>query len=135
VIASEDVGLAYPMAAVLADACVNSAMRLGMPEASIPLSNLTVALATAPKSNSAHEAYERAAEDFRNGKGQDIPSHLREVTKFKRYKYPHSYPDHYVEQQYLPNDLKDVRYYEFGANKNEQAARLYWETIKDKNKK
>ena len=135
VIASEDIGLAYPMAAVLADAAVNSALRLGMPEASIPLSNLTVTLATAPKSNSANEAYKAAAADFRNGKGQDIPPHLREVTKFKGYKYPHSYPDHYVEQQYLPDDLVGVKYYEFGENKTEQAAKAYWEAVRNKTKK
>jgi len=132
VIASEDIGLAYPIAAVLADACVNSALRLGMPEASIPLSNLTITLATAPKSNAANAAYEAAAADFRDGKGQDIPPHLREVTKFKGYKYPHSYPDHYVEQQYLPDDIKNKTYYTFGNNKTEQAAKQYWDNIKKK---
>ena len=135
VIASEDIGLAYPLAAVVTDSCVNSALRLGMPEASIPLSNATVLLATAPKSNSAHDAYALAAEDFRQGKGQNIPPHLRQVTNFKDYKYPHAFPDHYVPQQYLPDDLLGKRYYEFGENKNEQAALHYWESIKNKAKK
>ena len=135
VIASEDIGLAYPLAAVVADACVNSALRLGMPEAAIPLSNTAVLLATAPKSNSAHIAYELAAADFREGKGQSIPPHLRQVTNFKDYKYPHDYPDHYTNQQYLPDDLAGKKYYTYAENKNEQAALHYWEGIKNKSKK
>ena len=129
VIASEDVGLAYPQAAIMAKACTDAAKELGMPEAQIPLANLTVALATAPKSNSAYMAYHAAKDDFLSGLGQDIPVHLQSPL-FKGYKYPHDYPDHYVKQQYLPDDLKGKKYYEFGENKTEQAAKAYWEKVK-----
>ena len=131
VIASEDVGLAYPQAAILAKACTDSARELGLPEAALPLANLTVALATAPKSNSAHDAYAAAKADFLAGRGQDIPLHLQSPL-FKGYKYPHDYPDHYVKQQYLPNDLVGKKYYEYGENKTEQAAKTYWEKVKNK---
>lgn len=131
VIASEDVGLAYPQAAILAKACTDAAKELGLPEASLPLANLTVALATAPKSNSAHDAYAAAKNDFLAGLGQDIPVHLQSPL-FKGYKYPHDYPDHYVKQQYLPNDLAGKQYYVYGENKTEQAAKAYWDKVKQK---
>lgn len=130
VIASEDIGAAYPMAAAITYACCQSAVELGMPEASIPLSNAVVMLATSPKSNSAHIAYERAAQDVRAGLGRDIPKHLRSPL-FEGYKYPHDYPSHYVAQRYMPNGL-EKNYYEYAQNKTEQAARQYWETIKKK---
>ena len=129
VIASEDVGLAYPQAAIMAKACTDAAKELGLPEGAIPLANLTVALATAPKSNSAYMAYNMAKNDFLSGMGQDIPTHLQSPL-FKGYKYPHDYPDHYVKQQYLPNDLAGKKYYEYGENKTEQAAKAYWEKVK-----
>lgn len=129
VIASEDVGLAYPQAAILAKACTDAAKELGLPEASLPLANLAVALATAPKSNSAHDAYAAAKNDFLAGLGQDIPVHLQSPL-FKGYKYPHDYPDHYVKQQYLPNDLVGKQYYVYGENKTEQAAKAYWDKVK-----
>lgn len=129
VIASEDVGLAYPMAASITRACCESAKELGMPEAAIPLSNATVLLATSPKSNSAHDAYYAALADVEKGLGRNIPKHLQSPL-FKGYKYPHAYPNHYVEQQYLPDDLKDKKYYNWGANKVEDAARIYAEKIK-----
>ena len=132
--ASEDIGLAWPMAAVLADACVNSALRLGMPEASAPLANLTIALATAPKSISAMDAYTSAKEYVLKGKGADIPAHLREVTKFDGYKYPHAYENHWVKQQYLPNDIRDAVFYTPGKNKSEAAAVAYWDAIKNPKK-
>ncbi len=131
VIASEDVGLAYPQAAIMAKACTDAAKELGLPEGAIPLANLTVALATAPKSNSAYMAYAAAKNDFLSGKGQDIPLHLQSPL-FKGYKYPHDYENHYVKQQYLPNDLAGSIYYKFGENKTEQAAKAYWEKIKNK---
>jgi putative ATPase len=124
VIASEDIGLAYPMAAAVTRACVESAKDLGLPEASIPLSHATVLLATAPKSNSAHIAYEAAMQDVQAGLGVVPPAHLR-APLYKGYRYPHDYEYHYVEQQYLPNDLRDRRYYTFGQNKTEQAAAAY----------
>ena len=129
VIASEDIGAAYPMAAVITRACVESAKELGLPEARIPLANAAVMLATAPKSNSAYCALDAAAEDIRNGKGTDIPTHLKSPL-FKGYKYPHEYPDHWVDQQYLPDDLKGKKYYVYGENKTEKAAETYWKNIK-----
>ena len=132
VIASEDIGLAYPQAAAITEACVSAAFRVGLPEASIPLSNAAIMLATAPKSNAAHVAYEKAAADVAAGKGQNIPTHLRQTTQFDGYKYPHDFPDHYVKQQYLPDDLKNTHYYTPAPNKTEQAAALYWKTIKEK---
>ena len=129
VIASEDVGLAYPMAAVVTRSCCESAKELGMPEAAIPLANATVLLATSPKSNSAHDAVFAAMDDVEKGYGRVVPKHLQSPL-FKGYKYPHSYPNHYVEQQYLPDDIKDKKYYNYGSNKLEDAARQYAEKIK-----
>ncbi|MBR2353145.1 MAG: replication-associated recombination protein A [Clostridia bacterium] len=129
VIASEDVGLAYPMAAVVTRACCESAKELGMPEARIPLANAAMLLATAPKSNSAYMAINEAMEDVEKGSGRNIPTHLQSPL-FKGYKYPHDYPAHYVKQTYLPEDLKGRQYYRYGENKNEDAARQYAERIK-----
>lgn len=131
VIASEDIGAAYPMAAVITRACCESAKELGMPEAKIPLANAAIMLATAPKSNSAYLAVGAALEDIEKGLGREVPKHLQSPL-FKGYKYPHDYPYHYVEQQYLPNDLKDRKYYVFGENKTEEAAKAYAEKIKGK---
>lgn len=129
VIASEDIGAAYPMAAAITYACVESAKALGLPEARIPLANAAIMLATAPKSNTAYNAVNAASEDVRNGKGQNIPTHLRSPM-FKGYKYPHDYPNDWTEQQYLPNDIKNAVYYKYGDNKTEQAAKAYWDKIK-----
>ena len=130
VIASEDIGLAYPQAAAIVRACTESAFDLGLPEASIPLSNAALLLATVPKSNSAHAAYEAAREDVLAGRGQALPPYLRPSNRYDGYKYPHDYENHYVEQQYLPDDLKSRQYYRYGENKTEQAALAYWQKIK-----
>ena len=129
VIASEDIGLAYPMAAVIVRACVESARELGMPEARLTLANAAIMLATSPKSNSAHNAVLAATEDISNGLGTDVPMHLQ-APLYKGYKYPHDYPNHYVKQQYLPNDVKTKTYYTPGENKAESAAAAYWREIK-----
>ena len=129
VIASEDVGLAYPLAAAVVRSCCESARELGMPEAQIPLTHAALLLATAPKSNSSEAAIQAAMEDVNAGKGLQIPPHLQSPL-FKNYKYPHDFPNHYVKQQYLPDDLKNARYYEYGDNKTEQAAKAYWDRIK-----
>ena len=129
VIASEDIGQAYPLAAAVTRACCESAKELGMPEARIPLANAAIMLATAPKSNSAEAAIDAALGDIEAGKGRIVPPHLQSPL-FKGYKYPHDYKNHYVEQQYLPDDLKGRKYYNWGVNKNEEAARVYWEKIK-----
>jgi putative ATPase len=131
VIASEDIGLAYPQAAQITYALCCSAKELGLPEAKIPLSSCAIMLATAPKSNSAYMAMHRATDDIKNGKGVTVPSHLR-APLFRGYKYPHDYPNDYVEQQYLPDDIKNAVYYEYGSNKTEQAAKAYWDNIKKK---
>ncbi len=129
VIASEDIGLAYPLAAVVTNACCAAARELGMPEAKLPLANAAILLATAPKSNAAHNAVIAATADVEAGKGLTVPEHLASPL-FRGYKYPHDFPNHYVKQQYLPPDLADVHYYEWGENKQEQAAKAYWEKIK-----
>jgi len=138
VIASEDVGLAYPNAVTIVKSCVDSAMQLGLPEARIPLAQAVVLLATAPKSNSVYEAINMAMEDVNSGLAVNFPRCLQnkhfdgEDAKVKGqfYKYPHAFPNHWVEQQYLPDILKDRVYYNYGENKYEQATRLYWSKIK-----
>ncbi len=129
VIASEDVGLAYPQAAAITRACCQSAMELGFPEARIPLINAAIMLATAPKSNSAYLALDAAMQDIEAGKGTVAPLHLQSPL-FKGYKYPHDYTCNYVHQQYLPDDLRGRKYYQPGENKTEQAAKLYAEMIR-----
>ena len=131
VIASEDVGLAYPLAAVVTRSCCESAKELGMPEARIPLANAAILLATAPKSNSAYMAVNTALEDVQAGRGTAIPTHLQSPL-FKGYRYPHDFPNHYTAQQYLPDDLKGKQYYVFGQNKTEAAAKAYAEAIGSK---
>ena len=139
VIAAEDIGLAYPMAMVVTKACVDAALQVGLPEARLPLAEAAVLLATAPKSNTAHNAIIAAMADLKRGKSGDIPRQLQNVhadtTGFdsqQHYLYPHDFPHRWVEQQYLPDALKNVKYYEWGDNKTEQAAKAYWEKIKGK---
>ena len=132
VIASEDIGLAYPQAAVVTRACCESAKELGMPEARIPLAHAAILLATSPKSNAAEAAIDAAMADIEAGRGRVVPAHLQSPL-FKGYKYPHDYPNHYVKQQYLPDDLKNRQYYSFGENKTEASAKAYWEKIKGEN--
>ena len=132
VIASEDIGLAYPQAAAIVRACVESAKDLGMPEANIPLSHATILLATAPKSNSAHIAYTAAKAAVDAGKGQSLPPYMRPSNRYDGYRYPHEYPNAWVEQQYLPDDLTGTEFYRYGENKTEQAAKAYWDKIKKK---
>jgi putative ATPase len=131
VIASEDIGLAYPLTVTVTRAACESAKELGMPEARIPLANAAILLATAPKSNSAESAIDAAMADVEAGMGRVVPKHLQSPL-FKGYKYPHMYPNHYVEQQYLPDDLVGKHYYEYGDNKTEAAAREYAERIRKK---
>ena len=137
VIAAEDVGLAYPQAIAIVKACVDAALQIGLPEARLPLAEAAVLMATAPKSNSAHNAIIAAMADVRRGRTGDIPRHLKNVhadsTGAERgpgYRYPHDYPNHYVEQQYLPDELAGTHYYEYGPNRTEQAAKNYWDQIR-----
>lgn len=139
VIAAEDIGLAYPQAISIVKACVDSARELGLPEAQIPLAEATILLATAPKSNSAVSAIKMAMADVKAGRTGDTPRHIKnvhadgaEVETVEKYKYAHDFKNHYVEQQYLPDAVKDRKYYEFGDNKTELAAKKYWDEIKKK---
>lgn len=136
VIASEDVGLAYPQAISMVKACVDSAFQIGLPEAQFPLAQATILLAQAPKSNSVTTAIKQAMADLKEGRVGEIPAHLKDghyasAKKMGRavdYRYPHDYPNHYVEQSYLPETLQSVTYYQPGLNKTEQEfARYQWQ--------
>ena len=137
VIAAEDVGLAFPQIIPIVNAAVDMALKLGMPEARIPLGDVAVLMATSPKSNSGHIALDAALDDVRKGKTGDFPRHLQNMhadtytmEREQGYKYPHNYPNHWVQQQYLPDALAGTQYYEYGPNKLEQAAKAYWDAIK-----
>ena len=136
-VAAEDVGLAYPQILPIVNACVDMALKLGMPEARLPLADAAVLMATSPKSNSAYLAIDAALDDVRKGKSGDFPRHLQNVhadtytmEREQGYLYPHNYPNHWVKQQYLPDELAGTRYYEYGPNKLEQAAKQNWDSIK-----
>ncbi len=140
VCACEDVGLAYPQIIPIVKSCVDIAQAVGLPEAQIPLADAVVLVATAPKSNSAYLGIAAAMSDIESGKSGNIPRQLQNKhydgadnpNKGQFYKYPHDYPNAWVEQQYLPDTLKDSVYYKFGKNKNEQAFKAYWDKIKGK---
>ncbi len=140
VCACEDVGLAYPMIIPIVKAAVDAALQVGLPEARIPLADAVVLVCTAPKSNSAYKGINAAMEDVQNGNYGRIPRTLQNKhfdgednpNKGQFYKYPHDYKNHYVSQQYLPDDIKSRKYYEFGDNKIEQAAKAYWDLVKGK---
>lgn len=134
----EDVGLAYPQLIPIVKACIDAAIMVGLPEARIPLADAVILVATAPKSNSAYCAIDAALSDVHSGNVGLIPRQLQNkhydgedaVVKGQNYLYPHDYPRHYVRQQYLPDVLKNANYYKYGDNKNEQAAKAYWDNIK-----
>lgn len=137
--ASEDVGLAYPSIIPIVKACVDTALQLGLPEARLPLANAVILIANAPKSNSAMNAIDDALKDVRLGKGNSVPRILQNThfdacdvkNKGQHYLYPHDYPNHYIKQQYLPDDLKDKKYYKPQKNKNELSAEEYQKKIKN----
>lgn len=138
VIAAEDIGLAYPQALPIVKSCVDMAQQLGFPEARIPLADAVILLATAPKSNSGICAIDEALSDINKTDTGDIPLHLKDahyggaknLGRGTDYKYPHMYKNHYIKQQYLPDNIRDKEYYKFGENKTEQAAKHYWDKIK-----
>ena len=138
--ACEDVGLAYPQIIPIVKSCVDIAQAVGLPEAKLPLADAVIMVCQAPKSNSAHDAVAAAMADVEAGKSGPVPRTLQNKhfdgadnkNPGQFYKYPHSYPDHYVAQQYLPDNLKDAVYYVHGDNKNEQAFKAYWDKIKNK---
>ena len=136
--AAEDVGMAYPNIIPIVKACVDSALQLGMPEARLPLSNAAILIATSPKSNSACLAIDAAISDIHQGKGINVPRTLQNThydgedakVKGQHYKYPHDYSHHWVKQQYLPDDIKNARYYIYQDNKFEQTLKDYWDKVK-----
>ena len=139
VCACEDVGLAYPQIIPIVKAAVDTAREVGLPEARLPLADAVILVATAPKSNSAYDAINAAMADIERGVGGDIPRHLQNrhfdgedaLVKGQHYKYPHEYPNHYVNQQYLPDEIKGKQYYRFGTNKTEQKCKEYWAAVKN----
>lgn len=139
VCACEDVGLAYPQIIPIVKAAVDTAREVGLPEARIPLADAVILVATAPKSNSAYNAINEAMTDIERGIGVDIPRQLQNkhfdgedaVVRGQHYKYPHDYPNHYVNQQYLPDEIKNKQYYRFGTNKTEQKCKEYWTSVKN----
>ncbi len=140
VCACEDVGLAYPQIIPIVKACVDIAQAVGLPEARLPLADAVLLVALAPKSNSGHDAIMAAMADVEKGRAGAVPRNLQNKhfdgaenkNPGQFYLYPHVFPDHYTPQQYLPDNLKDAKYYEFGDNKNEQAFKVYWDKIKGK---
>lgn len=140
VCAAEDVGLAYPMILPIVKAAVDSALQVGLPEARLPLADAVILVATAPKSNSGHDAIAAAMADIEAGHTSPPPRHLQNkhydgedaAVKGQHYKYPHGFPNHWVEQQYLPDDIKNHVYYVPGDNKSEKAFTDYWRAIKGK---
>lgn len=140
VCAAEDVGLAYPQILPIVRSAVDIALQVGLPEAALPLADAVIMVCLAPKSNSGAMAIWAAMDDVRKGKSGPIPRQLQNKhfdgedaeVKGQNYQYAHDFDNHWVDQQYLPDVLKDTRYYEFGDNKTEQAFRDYWERIKKK---
>ena len=140
VCAAEDVGLAYPMIMPIVKAATDIALQVGMPEARLPLADAVILVCNSPKSNTGHDAINAAMEDLKNGKSGPIPRQLQNkhydgddaAVKGQFYLYPHAFPNRWVEQQYLPDALKDKQYYFYGDNKQEQAAKEYWDKIKGK---
>ncbi len=138
-VASEDVGLAVPQAITITKACVDSALQLGFPEARIPLAQATIYLAQCPKSNSVIEAIDKALNDLENVDIGDVPLHLKDahyqgakyLGRGVDYKFPHDYKNNYINQQYLPDEIKDKKYYIPGENKNEKLYKQYWDNIKN----
>lgn len=138
VIATEDIGLAYPQAISIVKSCTDAALQLGLPEARIPLAQAVIFLATAPKSNSAIEAIDAALKDIEDGLVEDIPATIKDthyqgaksLNRGLDYLYPHAYKNHYVKQTYLPNKLKNKKYYQYQENKIETLCKEYWDAIK-----
>ncbi len=140
VTAAEDVGLAYPGIMPIVKSYVDTALMVGLPEAAIPLGDAVVLVAISPKSTTGHDGIAAALSDVRAGLAKTIPRHLQnkhfdgedQAIKGQFYKYPHAYPNHYVRQQYLPDELKNKKYYEFGDNKTEQSFKAHMDKIKGK---
>ncbi|MCQ2481519.1 MAG: replication-associated recombination protein A, partial [Clostridia bacterium] len=138
VCACEDVGLAYPQIIPIVKAAVDIAQAVGLPEARLPLADAVILVCTSPKSNSGHDAINAAMQDVQNGRTGPVPRQLQNMhydgednqNKGQFYKYAHDFENHWVKQQYLPDAIKNRKYYEYGDNKMEQAAKAYWDKIK-----
>lgn len=139
VCACEDVGLAYPQIIGIVKSCVDTALHVGIPEARIPLANAVIMVSLAPKSNSAYLAINKALDDIKSGKSFDVPRHLQNnhfdgkdnPNKGQFYRYPHDFKNHWINQQYLPNELKNTTYYTPSNNKVEDSFNEYWKKIKE----
>jgi len=139
VTACEDIGLAYPQCIPIVKSCIDAAMKLGFPEARIPLADAVILLAKSPKSNSGICAIDEALNDIDSKEIGDVPQHLkdgnyagaRKMGRALEYKYAHDYPNNYVKQQYLPDELINREYYRYGNNKFERSLKDYWDKIKD----
>ena len=138
VCACEDVGLAYPQIIPIVKAAVDAANMLGLPEARIPLADAVILVSTSPKSNSGEAAIDAALAEVRAGRTGPVPRQLQNkhydgadaLVKGQNYKYAQDYKNHWVAQQYLPDAIKDAHYYTYGDNRTEQAAKAYWDRIK-----
>ena len=138
VCACEDVGLAYPQIIPIVKAAVDAANMVGLPEARIPLADAVILVSTSPKSNSGEAAIDAALADVRAGRTGPVPRQLQNkhfdgadaLVKGQNYKYAQDYKNHWVAQQYLPDAIKDAKYYTYGDNRAEQAAKAYWDRIK-----
>jgi len=138
VCACEDVGLAYPQIIPIVKSCTDIAMQVGLPEARIPLSDAAILVAISPKSNSAYKAINLAFSDVQNGKVFSVPRNLQNVhcdssysqkKKEDTYLYPHDFKNHWVSQQYLPDEIKDLHYFSFGENKTEQSFKNHFNRL------
>ena len=128
VIAYEDIGLANPSIGPKVEAAIQASERLGLPEARIPLGNIIIEMALSPKSNTGHLALDEALNDIRKGSTGNVPNHIK--TSSPDYKYPHDYPNHFVKQQYLPNNLVGKKYFKpQSTNKNEEALKNIYEKL------
>ena len=137
VCANEDVGLAHPNIIPIVKAAVDTAMMVGLPEARLPLANAVILVASSPKSNAAHDAINAVMRDIERGYVGDIPRALQNKhcdgvggASGQNYKYPHDYPNHWVEQQYLPDIVKGKKYYHPGDNDTEKKFDNYLKHIK-----
>lgn len=139
VIAAEDIGLANPSAMSIVKSCTDAALVLGLPEARIPLAQAVILLATSPKSNSVIMAIDAAMQTIDNTSVLELPLHLRDghyagakaLGRMQEYKYPHSFKNNYVKQNYMPNGLEKMKFYNPGTNKYEEATKAYWKKIKE----
>ncbi len=139
VITAEDIGLAHPNALQVVNSGLDLALKIGMPEARIILSELVIYLATLPKSNSAYMAIDDALRDLERNNAGDVPKHLKDAhysgasnLGVGGYLYPHNYPNSYINQEYMPENMRGKEYYKPKDNKYESSIKAYWNNVKNK---